>query len=53
MYAIRSYYAQADMDMICLTDDIDYIVGQIEVSLQNQMSELEDVGLEQTKYYQT
>ncbi len=43
----------SDMEMICLTDDIDYIVSQIEVSLQNQMSELEDVGLEQTKYYQT
>lgn len=45
--------SEADMHMLCLTDDLDYIVEQIERSLRQQMNELEDDGLEQTKYYQT
>jgi hypothetical protein len=43
--------AQEDVDMICLTDDIEYIAAQIETTLSNQLSELEGEGLEQTKYY--
>jgi len=45
--------AQEDVDMICLTDDLEYIVSEIETTLSNQLSELEGVGLEQTKYYKT
>ncbi|MEA1920479.1 MAG: TIGR00730 family Rossman fold protein [Campylobacterota bacterium] len=43
--------SQEDVDLICLTDDINYIAAEIETSLYNQLSELEGEGLEQTKYY--
>ncbi|MEA3522168.1 MAG: TIGR00730 family Rossman fold protein [Campylobacterota bacterium] len=42
---------QEDIDMICLTDDIECIAKEIETSLYNQLSELKGEGLEQTKYY--
>jgi uncharacterized protein (TIGR00730 family) len=42
---------QEDVDMICLTDDVEYIASEIETSLYNQLSELKGEGLEQTKYY--
>ncbi len=49
----RGMIGEADMQMLCLTDDIDYIVREIKGSLREQMSELEDDGLDQTKYYQS
>ncbi len=44
--------SQADLDIICLTDDMAYIVKQVEASLRVQLQELENEGLAQTKYYQ-
>ena len=44
--------SQADLDLLCLTDDVDYIVEEIGFSLRAQMLELQEEGLEQTKYYQ-
>ena len=40
-----------DLDLICLTDDIEYIAAEIETSLYNQLNELKGEGLEETKYY--
>ncbi len=40
-----------DIDLICLTDDVEYIAAEIETSLYNQLSELKGEGLEETKYY--
>jgi hypothetical protein len=42
---------EEDVELICLTDDIDYVASEIETSLYNQLSELKGEGLEQTKYY--
>ncbi len=42
---------EEDIDLICLTDDVEYIASEIETSLYNQLSELKGEGLEETKYY--
>lgn len=40
-----------DMALITLTDDLDFVVAEIERSLNVQMSALEQQGLDDTKYY--
>jgi len=42
-----------DIELICLTDDIESVVNEIEESLKNQISILEEIGLEKTKYYKS
>jgi uncharacterized protein (TIGR00730 family) len=42
---------EADVELICLTDDLDYVVQEIEKSLISQIETLEKEGLEDTKYY--
>ena len=42
---------QQDLDMITLTDDLKLIVEEIEASVVEQIGELEDEGLDSTKYY--
>ena len=44
---------QEDIDLICLTDDMEYIAAEIETSVYNQLSQLEGEGLEETKYYKS
>lgn len=40
-----------DIDIITLTDDLDHITEQIKSSLGEQIQALEDVGMKDTKYY--
>ena len=42
-----------DLEMIQLTDDLDSVVDEIEVSLSNQIKVLEDAGLKNTGYYKS
>lgn len=42
-----------DLEMIKLTDDLECVVEEIEVSLSNQIEVLEDVGLADTSYYKS
>ncbi|MBN2817171.1 MAG: TIGR00730 family Rossman fold protein [Campylobacterales bacterium] len=42
-----------DIDLITLTDDLEFIVSEIEASLVTQMKVLRDVGLSDTKYYKS
>ena len=42
-----------DLKMIRLTDDLECVAGEVEESLINQMEILEEVGLENTKYYKS
>jgi len=42
-----------DLEMITLTDDLDYVVKEIEESLLNQIKVLEDSGFKNTKYYKS
>jgi uncharacterized protein (TIGR00730 family) len=42
-----------DINLITLTDDLDFVVGEIEKSLKAQMADLEKEGLNDTKYYQS
>jgi hypothetical protein len=42
-----------DLEMIQLTDDLDYVVDEIEISLSNQIRVLEDAGLKNTGYYKS
>ncbi len=44
---------QEDLEMICLTDEFEQVVDEIEVSLSNQLEVLEDVGLKNTSYYKS
>ncbi len=44
---------EADMNYFTLTDDLHYVVSEIEKSLIAQMLELEQQGLNNTKYYET
>ncbi len=44
---------QADVDLICLTDDLEYVATEIEKSLNNQIDILEDEGLEDTTYFKS
>jgi uncharacterized protein (TIGR00730 family) len=44
---------QADIDMITLTDDLDYIVAEIEKSMYDQKRSLEQEGLTDTDYYKS
>ncbi len=41
-----------DLDMITLTDDLEFVASEIEKSLETQMGTLEEEGLVDTKYYQ-
>lgn len=42
-----------DVDLICVSDDLDWVVAQIEDSLHLQLKVLEKEGLEDTKYYRS
>ena len=42
-----------DVDMIHLTDDLEYVVQEIKSSLQHQIEILEEVGLKSTTYYKS
>lgn len=44
---------QADVDLICLTDDLEYVASEIERSLNKQINILEDEGLEDTTYFKS
>lgn len=44
---------QADLDMITVTDDLKMIVREIESSIADQIDELEEEGLDSTKYYKS
>ena len=44
---------KADIELICLTDDLEYVVKEIEKSLVSQIETLEKEGLKDTKYYQS
>ena len=44
---------QEDLEMICLTDEVEQVVDEIEVSLSNQLEVLEDAGLKNTSYYKS
>jgi uncharacterized protein (TIGR00730 family) len=44
---------QEDLDLICLTDDIEYVASEIESALYNQLDELKGEGLQETKYYKS
>jgi uncharacterized protein (TIGR00730 family) len=44
---------QADVDLICLTDDLAYVATEIEKSLNKQIGILEDEGLEDTTYFKS
>lgn len=42
---------EEDIEMICLTDDKDKILKEINISMLNQLKTLKDAGLKNTKYY--
>lgn len=42
-----------DIELIRLTDDVACVVDEIEESLSNQIAILEEIGLEETKYYKS
>jgi len=42
-----------DFELIQLTDDLDFVVDEIEISLPNQIKVLEDAGLKNTGYYKS
>lgn len=44
---------QADVELICLTDDIEYVANEIEKSLNDQIGILEDEGLDDTTYFKS
>jgi len=44
---------QEDLEMICLTDEFEHVVDEIEVSLSHQLEVLEDAGLKDTSYYKS
>jgi hypothetical protein len=44
---------KSDLEMIQLTDDLDYVVEEIGISLTKQIEVLEDVGLKDTGYYKS
>ncbi|QFR49725.1 TIGR00730 family Rossman fold protein [Sulfurimonas lithotrophica] len=42
-----------DLDLICLTDSLEYVANEIEKSLNRQIDILEDEGLEDTTYFKS
>jgi len=42
-----------DLEIIRLTDDLDYIVQEIKRSVYQQMEVLKDIGLGTTNYYKS
>lgn len=42
-----------DIDLITLSDDLNFVMTEIEKSLMAQMADLEKEGLDNTKYYQS
>ena len=44
---------ESDIDLITLSDDLNFVVTEIEKSLKAQIADLEKVGLSNTKYYQS
>ena len=45
--------SQEDLELITLTDDLNYVADAIEKSLVVQIASLEQEGLDDTKYYET
>lgn len=44
---------RCDLELIKLTDDLEYVADEIEVSLANQIKVLEEAGLDNTGYYKS
>lgn len=44
---------ERDIDLITLSDDLNFVMSEIEKSLKTQMAGLEKEGLDNTKYYQS
>jgi hypothetical protein len=44
---------EEDVELIQLTDDIECVANDIEISLLNQIDTLKNVGLEDTAYYKS
>ena len=42
-----------DLELICLTDDLEHVVDEIEESLNKQINILEDEGLDDTTYFKS
>jgi len=42
-----------DLDIITLTDDLNHIAEKINASLGEQIKALKEVGMEDTKYFQS
>lgn len=42
-----------DLELIQMTDDLEYVAREIEISLLNQVDMLKNVGLEDTQYYKS
>ena len=42
-----------DLELIQLTDDLEYVVCEVKTSLSNQIEVLEDAGLKSTSYYKS
>jgi len=42
-----------DIDLITLSDDLNFVICEIDTSLKAQMADLEKEGLDNTKYYQS
>ena len=42
-----------DLELIQLTDDLEYVVDEVKTSLTNQIEVLEDAGLKSTSYYKS
>ena len=50
---IRGMIDEKDLDIITLTDDLDCVVSEIDISLSKQIQILEDADLKQTSYYKS
>ena len=44
---------ESDMELLTLTDDLEFIADEIEKSLRNQLEILVEAGLENTEYYKS
>lgn len=45
--------SREDLELIQLTDDLEYVVREVKTSLINQIEVLEDAGLKSTSYYKS
>ena len=45
--------SHSDLELFTLTDDLDEVVDSISDSIEEQLSEMRQLGLEKTSYYKT